>query len=164
MTESEMALAIMEFIMMSIEVKQITISWMLVLAKSFWIVEISIIVRSDLLFRKSEHSRYPKRLRAKFLFWVKLMAYIWQKDAECPNISTYMATIRYYFILRAGNPFSLRRGLSVLSSFRIILSSSCFDLVYPMLLISSCNSLDKFEAELLISGILITIIDILLFN
>ena len=41
--------------------------------------------------------------------------------------------------------FSLSLDLRVLSSLRMMRSSSCLDLVSPMLLMSSCSSFDMFE-------------------
>lgn len=127
---------------------------MFVLAKSFWIVEISMMVKSDPLFRNNEHSKYPSLFKTRFLFWVKLIASMWQKEAECPSISMYIAIIKYSFIFFALNPFSLIRGFRVLSSFSIILSSSCFDFVSPILFMSYWSYLESVDDEELISDYL----------
>lgn len=73
------------------------------------------------------------------------MASMWQNEAEWPNISMYIAMIRYSFRRRAEIPFSDSLGFNVLSSFRMMRSYSCLDFVSPMLFISSCSSLDKLE-------------------
>lgn len=109
----------------------------------------SIIVKSDLLLRNNEHNKYPNLFNTKFLFWVKLMASMWQNEAECPNISMYIAIIKYSFIFLALSPFSFILGFNVLNSFNIILSSSCFDFVYPILLISYCSSFDRVDDEVI---------------
>lgn len=149
-TESIIAPAIVLFMIRSIQVKQMTISWILELAKSFWIVEISMIVRSELPLRKREQRRYPNLFSTRFLFWVRLIASIWQNEAEWPSISMYMATIRYYLIFFCDSPFSLSLGFKVLSSFRIILSSYCLDFVSPILLISYWSYFDNVDDEVIL--------------
>lgn len=104
-------------------------------------------VKSDLLLRNNEHSKYPNLFNTKFLFWVKLIASIWQNEAECPNIYMYIAIIKYSLIFLAVNPFSFILGFNVLSSFNIILSSSCFDFVYPILLINYWSYFDSVDDE-----------------
>ena len=79
--------AIVEFMILPREVKQMTISCTSPLVKSLSIVATSIMSRSEFLSKKSEHIRYPILFSTKFLFCVKLMAWICANEAECPNIS-----------------------------------------------------------------------------
>ena len=65
--DSEMAVAMVELRMRSREVRHITTSWTLELFRSFWMVETSMMVRSEFLLRNSEHSRYPILFRIRFL-------------------------------------------------------------------------------------------------
>ena len=75
---------------------------------------------------------------------------MWEKEAECPSISMYSALIRCSLSFLGEMFFSLIRDLSVLSSWRMMRSSSCLDLVSPMLLMSSCRSFDMLEEAILI--------------
>lgn len=55
--DSEMAVAMVELRMRSREVRHITTSCTLALLRSFWMVETSMMVRSEFLLRKSEQRR-----------------------------------------------------------------------------------------------------------
>lgn len=58
-------------------------------------VETNIINKSESLVKNKEHIKYPMRLRISDLFWVRLIAWMWAKGAECPSISIYRARIKY---------------------------------------------------------------------
>ena len=132
------------------EVRQITISCTSPLVRSLMMVATNIIKRSELLSKKSEHIRYPILFRIRFLFWVRFIAWMCAKGVEWPSISMYRALIRCYLICLAVSCFSPSLDLRVESSLRMMRSSYCLDLVYPMLLMSYLRSLERWEAALVI--------------
>ena len=98
------------------------------------------------------------RFRMRFLFWVRLIAWIWAKGAEWPSIYMYRARIRCSLICFGVRFFSASLGFRAANSLSMIRSSSCFDLVYPILLMSSLSSLDKWDEAVVISDDLLIII------
>lgn len=150
-TCSVMADAIVELSICPSEVRQITISCTSPFVKSLIIVATSMIRRSLLLSKKREHIRYPILFKMRFLFWVRLIAWMWAKGADYPSISIYSARIRCSLICFGVRFFSASLGLSAASSARIIRSYYCFDLVSPMLLMSSLRSFERCEEAVVIN-------------
>ena len=105
--------------------------------------------RSEFLSKNNEHIRYPNLFSTKFLLCVKLIAWIWVKEAECPNISMYSDLTRYSLIFLSERFLSVSFSLTKVSWSVIILSSSCLDLVYPILLMRALRSLERWAVAMI---------------
>jgi hypothetical protein len=111
--------------------------------KVFWFYRLF----EKIYYKKRQQHKYPSLFNVNFLDCVILTAWIYEKDASWPNISMYIALIRFSFYLLSERFFSLIFSFNLLYSETIILSSSYLERVSPMLLTRSCISLERWEPD-----------------
>mmetsp|Transcript_12896 Transcript_12896/g.41330 ORF Transcript_12896/g.41330 Transcript_12896/m.41330 type:complete len:220 (-) Transcript_12896:8-667(-) len=116
-----------------------TSTWLVDL-RSRRIVLTSSVVSSCPECKQTVDARYPTRLAMRLVCCDMLTAWMWPKSALWPSISAYIIRTTASFIF-LGLSCSVKRWRSVATSAARILSSSCFDLHSPMLLMSSKKSL-----------------------